>query len=76
MLLAVLVLRAGIWQKLLFQINLSEDGCKIIINTHTTSCPLHQLPVTTASTLLIAEFECRMWDEHWMSQDFQESCSI
>ena len=53
MLLAVLVLWTGIWQKLLFQINQSEESSKITVNAHTTSCPLHQLPNTTASTLII-----------------------
>ena len=37
----------------LFQINQSEEISKITINAHTTSCPLHQLPITTASTLPI-----------------------
>ena len=40
MLLAVLVSRAGIWQKLLFQINQSEESSEITINAHITSCPL------------------------------------
>ena len=37
----------------LFQINQCEESSKITINAHTTSCPLHQLPITTASTLLL-----------------------
>ena len=49
MLLAVLVQWAGIWQKLLFQINQSEESSKITINAHTTSCPLRQLPITSAA---------------------------
>ena len=36
----------------LFQVNQSEESSKITINAHTISCPLHQLPITTASTLL------------------------
>ena len=33
----------------LFQINQSEESSKITINAHTTSCPLHQLPITSAA---------------------------
>ena len=36
-----------------FQINQSEEISKITINAHTTSFPLYQLPITTASTLPI-----------------------
>ena len=54
MLLAVLVLQAGIWQKLLFQINQSEESSKITLNVHTlTSGQLHQQSITTASTLVL-----------------------
>ena len=51
MLLAVLVYWEVIWQKILFQKNQSEESSKITINAHTTSFPLHQLPITSASTL-------------------------
>ena len=37
----------------LFQINQSDESSKITINAHTTCCPLHQLPIKTASTLPI-----------------------
>ena len=53
MLLAVLMKSAGILQVQLFQINQNKESSKITINAHTTSCPLHQLPITTASTLPI-----------------------
>ena len=46
MLLAVLMKWAGILQMQLFQINQSEESSKITINAHTTSCPLHELPIT------------------------------
>ena len=52
MLLAVLMRQAAIWQKLLFQIYQSEESIKITINAHIISCSLHQLPITTAFTLL------------------------
>ena len=42
----------------LLQINQSEENSKITINAHTTSCPLHQLPITTASTLLFVSYLC------------------
>ena len=48
-----LMLLAGNLQMQLFQINQSEESSKITINAHTTCCPLHQLPITTASTLHI-----------------------
>ena len=54
MLLAVMMELAGNWQTQLFQINQSKESSKITINTHTTSCPLHQLPITTASTLQLS----------------------
>ena len=59
MLLAVLVQRAGIWQKLLFQINQIEESSKININAHTTCTQLHQRSITTASALLYAA-QCEM----------------
>ena len=37
----------------LFQINQSEEISKITINVHTSSCPLHELPITTASALYV-----------------------
>ena len=42
----------GNWQTQLFQVYQSEESSKIIINAHTTICPLHKLPITTASTLI------------------------
>ena len=65
MLLTVLVQQAGIWQKLLFQINQCEESSKITINAHTTSCPLHLLPITTASTLGIL-FVANIRKNEWM----------
>ena len=53
MLLAVLVYWEVIWQKILFQINQSEESSKITVNAHTTSSSqLHQRSITTASTLV------------------------
>ena len=52
MLLAVLMKWAGILQMQLIQINQREESSKITINAHTNSCPLHQMPITTASTLI------------------------
>ena len=40
---------AGILQMQLFQINQSEESSKITINAHTTSCPLHEQPITWAA---------------------------
>ena len=40
----------------LFQINQSEESSKITVNAHTTSCPLHQLSITTVSTLRIQHY--------------------
>ena len=49
----------------LFQINQSEESSKITINAHTTSCPLHEQPITWAahyrwSTLFVACTDCAL----------------
>ena len=55
MLLAVLRKWAGILQMQLFQINQSEESSKFTINAHTTSCPLHELPITDGILYLYSD---------------------
>ena len=41
----------------LFQINQCEESSEITINTHTTSCPLHELPITAGLLYIFLEVQ-------------------
>ena len=54
---------AGNWQTQLLKINQSEESSKINVNAHTTSCPLHQMPITSAAHYNHIYSSCKI--EHW-----------